>query len=128
MTDLGVRRFNRRMRDLLRQYCPIGCEGQTDAQLDDRIQALMANAVSWGLRDEQSAAMFVFTGFNLGDGFDMQIPRIREVLESDWPAHTKAQFLEDFTVQVLETLGLAVEADAQASATASPSSSHPTSA
>lgn len=104
MRRLGQSRFVERLRPILREHCTMATEGQDDAALDSRILALARRAERWGLVDEQSAALFVATGFQLGDGFDERLPAMRQVLGSDLPAHSKAQALQDFSFTVLGAL------------------------
>jgi hypothetical protein len=96
---------------ILREQFPEQTAAYSDGQLADPIPSLVERAHGYGLKDEQSAALFVLNGFMLGPRFDERIPAIAQILnEPTLSPGTKADALTNFTVTVFHELGLAARA------------------
>ena len=89
---------------LREQFPKQTAEFSTD-QLAAPIPDLVARAGSYGLVDEQSAAIFVLNTWLLGPDFDQRIPGLQQILSStQLSSGTKADALTNFSVTVFHEL------------------------
>jgi hypothetical protein len=102
---LGQSDFTSRMVAVLREQFPEQTAASTNEQLAAPIPALVSRAATYGLVDEQSAAIFVLNTWLLGPDFDQRIPALRQILEEkQLSPGTKADALTNFSITVFHEL------------------------
>jgi hypothetical protein len=107
---MGQASFESRLVRILREQFPDQTAAFSDATLAGPIPSLVERAHGYGLKDEQSAALFVLNGFMLGPRFDERIPAIAQILdEPTLSPGTKADALTNFTTTLFHELDLAAE-------------------
>ena len=90
---------------IFREQFPEQTASFSSDQLTAPIPALVARAASYGLSDEQSAAIFVLNTWLLGPDFDQRIPGLQQILSSkQLSPGTKADALTNFSVTVFHEL------------------------
>jgi hypothetical protein len=108
---MGRASFQSRLVRILRDQFPVQTAAFTDATLAAPIPSLVERAHGYGLKDEQSAALFVLNAFLLGPHFDQRIPAIAQILnEPTLSPGTKADALTNFSTMVFHELGQAAAA------------------
>jgi hypothetical protein len=108
---MGQASFESRLVRILREQFPEQTAAFSDARLAEPIPSLVERAHGYGLKDEQSAALFVLNAFMLGPRFDQRIPAIAQILnEPQLSPGTKADALTNFTTTLFHELGLAAGA------------------
>lgn len=95
--------YELRLARFLREQFPDAAR-ESEAALIDGIRTLVANARRYGLASEQQIAIYVVSGWLLGDRFDEEFPAAKQILGADMPAEEKSQLLERFTEELFDTL------------------------
>jgi hypothetical protein len=105
MSHLGRASFNARLASAIRAGYPTLSAGISDAQFEEEFDMLRPVAADYGFVDEWSVASFIHAAWLLGDGFDVRIPVIAQILnDALLPPEAKINALIDFVHIVFETL------------------------
>jgi len=105
MQTMGRASFAERLKAAWREHHHDAYLATPSRDLDTWIVAQTARAARYGLRDEQSAGLFVHAAWLLGDDFDVRIPVMSQLLEDETlsPAAI-AGAIGDFLIIVFDTL------------------------
>lgn len=105
LRDIGASSFVARMRATLLQQYPQDAQAIQSDSFAPAVEALVQQAAIYGLADEQSAAIFVFTAWLLGADFVEQFPEIKPLLnQEDLLPAQKAAGLEAFALSLLQQM------------------------
>ena len=102
---MGLAPFAERLTKLIREAHPKESADITDAELRGEIARQARKARGYGMKDEQTAAAYVYTAWLLGPDCDTRIPSLAQILnEPTLPAPRKADALNNFTQTVFHAL------------------------
>ena len=112
--QMGQDSFDSRLISIIRRNHPDQASRVPFADLVAAIHRQVAKAQCYGLRDERSAATYVYAAWLLGEEFDRRIPAVAQILqERRMPAADKATALGNFSKLVFRTLAGAPAAAAR---------------
>ena len=95
--------FARRLVAFLQGQFPDAAE-QPRESLVKGVRGQIAAARGYGMVTEQDIAIYVTSAWLLGGEFDREFPAVAEMMASEAPPETKAEWLEEFTNEVFEGL------------------------
>jgi hypothetical protein len=102
---MGQDSFDARLIAIIRRNHPEQAARVDFADLVGAIHRQVAKALCYGLRDERSAATYVYAAWLLGEEFDRRIPAVAQILqERRMAAAEKAAALGNFSKIVFRTL------------------------
>lgn len=102
---MGQDSFDARLIAIIRENYPDQAARIPFAELVGAMHRQIAQARCYGLHDEHSVAVYVYTAFLLGEEFDRRIPGISQILrERRMPSPKKAEALSNFSKLVFHTL------------------------
>jgi hypothetical protein len=111
---MGQDSFDSRLVALIRRNHPEQASRVPFADLVAAIHRQVAQAQCYGLRDERSAATYVYAAWLLGEEFDRRIPAVAQILqERRMPASDRAAAIGNFAKLVFRTLAGAPAAAAR---------------
>ena len=103
--QLGRDSFDARLIAIIRRNHPDQAAKMDLASVVGAFHRQAAKAQHYGLTDEHSAAMFVYTAWLMGEEFDTRIPAIAQILnDKRMKAIEKAKALANFSRLVFRTL------------------------
>jgi hypothetical protein len=104
-TQMGELSFLERLRSVLRESFPEAVRAIPGAELDAEILRLVHRAEAYGLKSEQSAAIFVTTAWMLGRDFDTRFEDVQTTLKSTGLTQSqKSSWLQSFSLELLKAL------------------------